>query len=139
MARDYYHQVVKEALVKDGWTITHDPFTILPKDEGGLETDLGAEKLISAEKGLEKIAVEVKSFVSPSILHEFHGAMGQYLFYIPALEMKGEHDRKMFLAIPLEVWLKLTKKEVVRQAIARYGVKVVVYNPKTTSIESWKE
>lgn len=27
-ARDILHDVVKEALIKDGWIITHDPFTI---------------------------------------------------------------------------------------------------------------
>ena len=42
--RDFYHNAFKEALVKDGWTITHDPLTLLSKIEGGLQTDLGAEK-----------------------------------------------------------------------------------------------
>ena len=51
MAKDIYHNIVKEALIKDGWTITNDPL-LLPKEEGGLETDLGAEKLITAEKDL---------------------------------------------------------------------------------------
>lgn len=60
MARDIYHYEVKEALIKDGWTITNDPLVLLGKNEGGLQTDLGAEKIITAEKGLTKIAVEVK-------------------------------------------------------------------------------
>ncbi len=25
-AQDLYHNIVKNALLKDGWTITHDPF-----------------------------------------------------------------------------------------------------------------
>ena len=28
MAKDIYHKIVKEALIKDGWTITHHPFLI---------------------------------------------------------------------------------------------------------------
>lgn len=28
MAKDIYHQIVKEALLKDGWTITHDPYLL---------------------------------------------------------------------------------------------------------------
>ncbi len=138
MARDIYHKIVKEALIKDGWTVTHDPLVLLPKAEGGLETDLGAEKLFAAEKDARKIAVEVKSFIQPSILTDFHRGMGQYLFYIPALEMK-ESDRAMFLAIPVGIYLKLVKKEVVRAAIAKYQIKILVYNPKTIIIESWKE
>ena len=138
MAKDIFHEVVKEALIKDGWTITHDPLILLPKDEGGLETGLGAEKIIIAEKGIVKIAVEVKSFVQPSMMSEFHRAMGQYLFYLPALEMK-ESDRTMYLAIPESVYLKLIKKEVVRRAIEKYDIKIVVYNPQSVTIQAWKE
>jgi hypothetical protein len=28
MAKDIFHQQVKNALIKDGWKITHDPFTL---------------------------------------------------------------------------------------------------------------
>ena len=28
MVRDFFHEIVKKALIKDGWTITHDPFTL---------------------------------------------------------------------------------------------------------------
>lgn len=27
-ARDIFHDAVKKALIKDGWTITHDPYKI---------------------------------------------------------------------------------------------------------------
>lgn len=33
MAKDIYHEAVREALIKDGWTITHDPFIL--KGGGG--------------------------------------------------------------------------------------------------------
>jgi len=59
---DIYHKVVKHALQKDGWIITHDPF-VLKIGEKRLFVDLGAEYLISAEKGHRQIAVEIKSFV----------------------------------------------------------------------------
>ena len=64
-ARGLYHDAVKNALAKDGWTVTHDPFHIKvgAKD---LFVDLGAEQLLGAEKGDRKIAVEVKSFAGPS-------------------------------------------------------------------------
>lgn len=60
--KDIYHDKVKEALRKDGWIITHDPFR-LRVGKKRLAMDLGAERLISAEKGIRKIVVEVKSFV----------------------------------------------------------------------------
>jgi XisH protein len=64
MARDLFHAIVKDALIKEGWQITHDPF---PVDYGDvqMQIDLGAERLIAATKDREKIAVEVKSFINP--------------------------------------------------------------------------
>ena len=61
MAKDLIHDVVKKALIADGWTITHDPY-YLKANPHTLKIDLGAERLIAAEKGTEKIAVEIKSF-----------------------------------------------------------------------------
>ncbi|MGC1309887.1 MAG: element excision factor XisI family protein [Phormidesmis sp.] len=48
MAKDRFHDVVKTALVKDGWKVTHDPFEL---KVGGIEMeiDLGAERLLGAE------------------------------------------------------------------------------------------
>ncbi len=64
-ARDKYHNAVKNALIRDGWTITHDPFRI-PIALKRLEIDLGAEQAIGAEREHRKIAVEVKSFLGDS-------------------------------------------------------------------------
>jgi hypothetical protein len=83
-ARDIFHDAVKNALVKEGWIITADPLFI---QFGGVDmyVDLGAEKVIAAEKAGRKIAVEVKSFASASLLSEFHTALGQFLNYRWAL------------------------------------------------------
>ena len=63
--RDVCHNQVKHALEKDQWTITHDPFT-LQRRRKNLYADLGAERLISAEKDHKKIVVEIKSFLGKS-------------------------------------------------------------------------
>ena len=67
--RDVYHTAVRNALVKDGWIITHDPYTFT-FGLRNLFVDLGAEWPIAAEKGGRKIAVEIKSFGSPSEVHD---------------------------------------------------------------------
>ncbi len=59
-AKDIYHDTVKNALIKDGWTITDDPYR-LSIGKRKMYVDLGAEKLIAAEKDSRKIAVEIKS------------------------------------------------------------------------------
>jgi hypothetical protein len=49
-ARDRLHEHVRNALVQDGWTITHDPLHLRwgAKD---MYVDLGAERFLGAEKG----------------------------------------------------------------------------------------
>ncbi|MCB0599426.1 MAG: hypothetical protein KDD28_35480 [Phaeodactylibacter sp.] len=46
MAKDIYHNHVREALEKDGWKITADPY-ILNYAETRFDVDLGAERLIA--------------------------------------------------------------------------------------------
>jgi XisH protein len=79
MAKDVFHQQVKNALIKDGWIITNDPLTIRISEAVKVQIDLAAENAIAAERGIEKIAVEIKSFIAGSDINEFHTALGQYL------------------------------------------------------------
>ncbi len=98
--RDLFHPVVKTALIKDNWIITHDPLSI---SFGGVDMsiDLGAEKLIGAEKDQQKIAVEIKNFLpKTSAIYEFHTALGQYINYRSALRQE-EPERLLYLAVPL--------------------------------------
>ena len=73
-AKDIFHEAVRKGLEKEGWVITDDPLKL---QVGGVEmyVDLGAEKIIAAEKDGEKIAVEIKSFIGSSNISEFHTAI----------------------------------------------------------------
>lgn len=97
MARDKIHEAVKKSLIKDGWKVTDDPLVLLPNEEN-ISIDLGAEKVLLAERGLEKIAVEVKTFDQPSLIYEFHRAIGQYIDYESAL-IEANEDRLLFMAV----------------------------------------
>ena len=77
-AKDIYHDIVKNALIKDGWTITHDQL-VLRWGTTDVYVDLGAEQLLAAEKHGQKIAVEIKSFVGRSDVDDLEKALGQYL------------------------------------------------------------
>ncbi len=79
-ARDKFHDVVRNALIKDGWIITDDPLT-LKFGKTDLFVDLGAEKLLAAEKEGKKIAIEIKSFLGKSIISEAQDAIGQFMMY----------------------------------------------------------
>jgi XisH protein len=102
MAKDIYHEHVKVALVKEGWTITAEQFSI-PAGTRRVRIDLAAEKMILAERGTERIAVEIKSFLDDSIMNDFHRALGQSVVYKFALS-KIEPDRRLITAIPVDAY-----------------------------------
>lgn len=135
MARDFFHNIVREALEKEGWFITHDPYE-MSVDMVDYEIDLGAEPLIAAEKGGQKIAVEVKSFIGPSNITEFHRAIGQFNDYYVALEII-DPERKLYLAIPLSAYQTFFQKPVIQKSFRRIGTELLVYDPAKRTIISW--
>ncbi|BAU10322.1 hypothetical protein LEP3755_08060 [Leptolyngbya sp. NIES-3755] len=135
-AKDLFHDAVKRGLQKEGWQITHDPLFLR---FGGVELyiDLGAEKVIAAEKNDERIAVEIKSFIGASETTEFSTALGQFLKYQLALE-ETDPDRKLYLAIPDDVAQSFFSLELPRRLVERYGVRLIVYQPETEVIVRWQ-
>jgi hypothetical protein len=79
-AKDIFHESVKKALQKEQWVITDDPLKF-KFPEVNFQIDLGMEKIVAAERGSEKIAVEIKSFLNPSAITDFYAALGQFLSY----------------------------------------------------------
>ncbi|NEP61277.1 MAG: fatty-acid oxidation protein subunit alpha [Symploca sp. SIO2G7] len=136
MARDIFHQQVKNALIKDGWQITHDPLTIRISEAVKLQIDLAAESTIAAERNSEKIAVEIKSFIGDSDISAFHTALGQYLNYWQALE-EQEPERIVYLAIPIETYEDFFQLSFIQRALGRYQVKLIIYDPKLEEIRQW--
>jgi len=134
MAKDLYHNLVKEILIADGWTITDDPYYIQWTPEW--EIDLGAEKIIGAEKENHKIAVEIKSFLKASFANEFHSILGQYLNYLSALR-RTDKNRVLYLAVPNYVWITKFQIKGIKASIKDYQVKIIVYDMKTKKIEQW--
>ena len=135
-AKDIFHNAVKNALQKEGWTITHDPFFIRV-DGVELLIDLGAERLIAAMKQNEKIAVEIKSFVGPSNISEFHMALGQFLNYQQALE-QSEPSRVLYLAVPLDTYEAFFALRFIQTAIHRHQLKLIIYEPGQEAIVKWQ-
>ncbi|MFN6463237.1 MAG: XisH family protein [Nostoc sp. DedVER02] len=134
-ARDIFHNLVRLALQKDGWTITHDPLSIDLAD-GQLQIDLGAERLIAAQKQDEQIAVEIKSFVAPSAISEFHTALAQCLNYRVALKLK-EPERILYLAVPLATYEDFFSRQLPQLSIHEYHLKLLVFDPENEVIVKW--
>ena len=136
-AKDVFHDAVKNALLKDGWAVTHDPLFLRA---GGVEMmiDLGAEKLMAAERDGQRIAVEVKSFIGPPNISAFHTALGQFLNYRLALN-EQEGDRTLFLAVPSDTYETFFTLQFIQRAIVHYELKLLVYDPGQEVIVKWQQ
>lgn len=136
MAKDLFHNVVINALIKDGWQITNDPLFL---KVGGVDffIDLGAEKLIAAERDGQKIAVEIKSFINPSSTADFHLAIGQFINYRVALKV-AEPDRRLILAIPDTAYNTFFQKSFPQMVIEEYQLYLLVYDLEKEVIVLWK-
>lgn len=134
-AKDIYHKPAKNALIKDGWTITQDPLR-LRVGKKDLFIDLGAEKLLAAEKNSEKIAIEIKSFVGPSEVRDLENAIGQFVLYQNALSVI-EPDRTLYLAIREMVYVDLFEEEIGKMLLERDVLKLVSFDPQEEVITRW--
>lgn len=139
MAKDIYHDTVKTALIKDGWTITDDPLT-LAVGERNVYVDLGSEKLFAAEKEQQRIAIEVKSFIRPSPVQDLETALGQYVLYRGLLEESDVHrDRRLYLAVRDRIYFEFFQEKIARVAIHSTQLKLLVFNIEAEEILQWIE
>ncbi len=135
-ARDYYHDVVRNALQKDGWTITHDPYRLKLTRGKNLFVDLGAERLIAAEKGVKKIAIEIKSFRSASEMKDLEEAVGQFVLYEHLL-IRYEPERKLYLAVPEDVRESIFEEEAGQVLIEDKILRILTFDTTKEEVVKW--
>jgi hypothetical protein len=136
-ARDIFHNVVRIALEKDGWIITHDPLSV-KVDEIDFYIDLGAERVLAAQKAGQKIAVEIKSFLGASEVSDFYVALGQTLTYRSALRKKYP-NRVLYLAISEDIYQDFFVKPFIQEVIVEYQLKLLIFSPIKEEVLLWKE
>ena len=134
-AKDIYHDTVKNALIKDGWTITDDPLS-LKVGKKDIFFDLAANKLLVAEKKDKKIAVEVKSFIGTSEIEDLKNALGQYILYEKVLRSKLS-ERTLYLAIRKDIFDGLFSQEIGQILLSDDYLKIIIFDPETEMITQW--
>jgi len=137
MARDRFHQCVRRAMEKDGWLITDDPLR-LSSGNVDVEIDLGAEKLLAAERGEEKIAVEIKNFLGHSPVSDFEDAYGQFLLYRKVLQ-KNNSLRDLYIAVPLFAYDKFFQRPLIKEIVEEDKMNLLVYDHIEETIMLWKK
>ena len=133
---DRDHEVVRNALIKEGWTIINDPlYLTLGPDR--LFVDLGAERVIAAQQGTRKIAVEIKTFKGKSKIADLEAALGQFLLYRIALR-RLEPGRELYLAAPQDVVAnEFHDRELWRAFLTDESGRVVGYDEQKEEIVQW--
>ena len=92
--------------------------------------------MIFADRGVEKIAIEVKSFLNPSAMTDFYGAMGQFLAYRLALRAE-QPERVLYLAVPDDAYRTFFQSQFIQTAIQEYSLLLIVYDPDREVITQW--
>jgi hypothetical protein len=126
---------VRFALVKDGWEILTEDYTL---EYGGdrLYVDIAAEKLIAAEKQGQKILVEVKSFLGRSFIKDLEQAVGQYVVYRDIL-LETALDFELYLAITQGTYKSYFQRQLTQMIIKRNQVKLLIVDAESEVIVQW--
>jgi hypothetical protein len=135
-ARNIHHGAVIQALQGEGWTITHDPL-LIPYGDRRLFVDLGAERVtIGAERGGERIAVEIASFVADSPVRDLQEAVGQFVVY-RALLARTDPDRSLYLAVTASVYDSVLSEPVGQLVATEVRLRVLVFDPHQQKVIRW--
>jgi hypothetical protein len=134
-ASDRIHEAVRNALVKDGWTITDDPYVL---KYGGLSlfADLAAERSLALEREGRRIVVEIKTFGGASPVQDLKVMLGQYDLYRGFLEVIAP-ERALFLAISSVAYYTLFSQPAFQLIVERYELPLIVVDLSTEEVLLW--
>jgi hypothetical protein len=132
---DFIHFSVKNALIKDGWEVTDDPY-IIEYMKTRLYADLGAERPIAAERGGQKIVIEVKSFLGTSKFQDLKEALGQYDIYRYLLEETAP-ERKLYVAISNEAYQNFFSQAVIQLILDKHQLPLIIVDIEVEEIVQW--
>ncbi len=135
-AKDIYHEAVKNALIKEGWTITADPYP-LEYEDVELYPDLAVEKVISEDQKHRKIIIEIKSFISSSLMKDFELALGQYILYRNLIQLAQDEYQEIYLAIRDEIYDTFFQRKSIKAVVKSNQVALLIINTDKEEIVQW--
>ena len=134
-ALDACEEQILRALQKDGWTIVTKPFAIRTNNHTVYADCLLERKQTGQNE--QVIILEVKCFSnSQADLQEFYIAVGQYQFYRAAVAA-NQSKTAVFLAIPNQAYIRLTRDNAVNIAIKQGSIKLVVIDIVIEEVVAW--
>ena len=134
-ARDKYHDAVRNALIKDGWTITHDPFHLQWDDKEEYVTTED-ERLIAAHKLDQNIAVVIAPCLQPLPDAELERSIDLCAVYRSVLA-EQKPDCVLHLALPEEVVKDVFQEPLGRLLIEEGIARIIGFDPVEEKIIQW--
>jgi hypothetical protein len=131
--RDIIHPLIKQALTKEGWQITADPY-VISYGERFLFIDLAAKlerlngkagRLIGAKRGNRQIALEIKEFRSNSAIAD------------QMLLRQVDPERELYLAISGQTYAELFCEPIGELVIRELPLKLVVVDLELVEVKQW--
>lgn len=133
--RDHIHDAVKNALIKDGWTIVNDPYRIVYEDTD-VYADLRIEKIDEAATLRRTLVIEIKGFTGDSPIHNLAAALGQYELYRIYLKMIAPEE-KLYLAISATVYDEQFLRPAFAVVIVEKSVPLVIIDTESEEVVRW--
>jgi len=134
-AKDVIHDAVCNALKKDGWIVTHEHMRVDFEDTH-VYVDIGAERLLVAERADEKIAIEVKSFIGRSTIQDMENAVGQFMVYRVLLQ-QTEPTRHLFIGISHITFETVFQSKAIQKLVNELSLSLLIVNIETEEVELW--
>jgi hypothetical protein len=143
--RDRIHNLVKQAIIKEGWLVTDDPY-VISYGERFLFVDLGATlsngfskiegQFIGAARGSSLIAIEIKEFRSKSVIADLEQAIGQYVLYSLLLN-QVDPQREIYLAITDITYDEIFSEPIGKVVISDLPLKLLVVDVEKVEVKLW--
>ena len=142
--RDAIHNIIRQALIKEGWEITDDPY-VISYGERFLFIDLAARldvlngiagRFIGARRGSSRIAVEIKEFRGNSAIADLEQAIGQYVLYRLLLE-QVDSERELYLAVADTTFDGIFSEPIGELVMRGLPMKLLIVDVEAVEVKRW--
>ena len=134
-AHDLYHDVVRDALRKDGWRITHTALQLKARAESGAE-ELWEGPWLIADKDERKVAIAVNSFVGRSNLADITQTWRQLGLSRPQLHAM-DSDRVVYLAVRQATYSACFAGAEGELVLHKEHMRLIVFDPRAEVSVQW--
>src|SRR5258708_34092966 len=131
-AKDRYHDPVKRALVKDGWTIDSEQVLFVIANRH-VWIDIQASRAAEAVT----ILIEVKGFEGPSQVEQLVEAVGKYTVYRAVIDDAGGENISLYLALPEKAYMGVLEERIGIIVRQQAQLKLLVFDPNNEEITAW--